>query len=103
MGDEELNFTEDEARCWADDPRNQPSRENLVWSAVLILVLFGIALIAVAWLASSGGPESHGPPLSLESASPATPGLAVCVPVYDCELRVAAASGFNRNTRAIGG
>jgi hypothetical protein len=79
MGDEELNFTEDEARCWENDPRNQPNRRNLVWSAILVLVLFGIALIAIAWLASSGGPESRNPTLSLESASPSTAGSPVLV------------------------
>ena len=88
MGDEELNFTEDEARCWENDPRNQPSRRNLVWSAILVLVLFGIALIAVAWLASSGGPESRNSMLSLESAAPAAAGPSVRVPAFGSGLRV---------------
>ena len=28
MGDEELNFTEEEARSWADDPRNQAPKSQ---------------------------------------------------------------------------
>lgn len=73
MGDEELNFTDDEARCWADDPRNQANRKNLVWSALLVLILFGIALIAIAWLASASGSTTRNPRLGQNRpVSPAT-------------------------------
>lgn len=103
MGDEELNFTEDEARCWADDPRNQASRKNLVWSAVLVLVLFGIALIAVAWLASSGAPESHGPALSLRSAPVTSSGSVVRTPAAGRGWRLDALSGPGRSVPETGG
>jgi hypothetical protein len=83
MGDEELNFTEDEARCWENDPCNQRNRRNLAWPAFIILVLFGIALVAIAWAASSGGPESRNPTLSRTSASQPAAGTASSAPMPD--------------------
>jgi len=47
MGDEELNFTEEEARIWADDPRNQaPKSGGLLASVIVACVLLLIVLIA---------------------------------------------------------
>ncbi len=61
MGNEELNFTEDEACCWADDPRNQPARHKPLPLTILILaLLIGAALIVFAWLENSGTREPHG-------------------------------------------
>jgi hypothetical protein len=56
LGDDELNFTEDEARCWASDPNNQPhdgGRFALGLAAVLMIV---IAVLTIVWLANSPGP-----------------------------------------------
>ena len=47
MGDEELNFTEEEARTWADDPRNQAPKSGLLASVIVACVLLLIVLIAV--------------------------------------------------------
>jgi len=60
MGDEELNFTEEEARCWADDPRNQARKFDAAVGIAAICVLFLVALIAVVLAASSGRPKSDG-------------------------------------------
>jgi hypothetical protein len=48
MGDEELNFTEDEARCWADDPRNQPYADSGWLLLVIVCIAFVVALIGFA-------------------------------------------------------
>jgi hypothetical protein len=52
MGDEELNFTEEEASGWASDPRNQAHDQGSLVRAILVccLILIGI----IAWLANSG-------------------------------------------------
>lgn len=55
VGNDELNFTEEEARCWADDPRNQAqpghaiARYFAIWLFVLLiaLVLMCLANLAV--------------------------------------------------------
>ncbi len=50
MGDDELNFTEEEARCWADDPRNQAqpghaiARHLAIWLFVLMIALILMCL-----------------------------------------------------------
>ncbi len=101
MGDEELNFTESEARCWAGDPRNQATRVSLFRSALLVIVVFGIALLMVAWLANSSGSEPHRPTLGFEPAAPTATGHGASVPVPG--LRIAAPSGSIRNAPAAGG
>jgi hypothetical protein len=59
MGDDELNFTEEETRCWADDPYNQapPAESALRPFAVFVLAL--IAIVTVLWVASSSVPEQQ--------------------------------------------
>ncbi|HUB34188.1 MAG TPA: hypothetical protein VMA31_14200 [Bryobacteraceae bacterium] len=57
MGDDELNFTEEEAASWKDDPRNQAHGLSAVTSSALACVLLlaaMIALVLVAGFASSG-------------------------------------------------
>ncbi len=56
MGDEELNFTDEEARCWADDPRNQPHDDRAMVGALAVCVLLIVALIALV-LAKSPDPS----------------------------------------------
>ncbi len=49
MGDEELNFTEEEARPWVDDPQNQPSKSSYLGAVIagcIWLLLLIVALIA---------------------------------------------------------
>jgi hypothetical protein len=67
MGDEELNFTEEEARCWADDPRNQAHRSGAVASAMIIL--FVIALVSVIAAMSSGRSASNDGQTQVEALS----------------------------------
>jgi len=53
VGDDELNFTEEEARCWASDPDNQPhdgGRFALGLAAVLMII---IAVLIIVWLANA--------------------------------------------------
>ncbi len=53
VGDDELNFTDDESQCWASDPNNQPhdgGRFALGLAAVLIII---IAVLVIVWLANS--------------------------------------------------
>ncbi len=54
MGDDELNFTEEEAQCWANDPRNQACRMGAVARRALTWFLLLVGIIAVVWLAGSG-------------------------------------------------
>ncbi|MFB3826708.1 MAG: hypothetical protein ACE15B_08055 [Bryobacteraceae bacterium] len=51
MGDEELNFTEEEARCWADDPRNQAQEGSALGSRLAAVLLLTIASLILIWLA----------------------------------------------------
>ena len=59
-GYEELNFTEDEARCWADDPRNQARDNRGTLGMVLVCALLLIALIALVLATGSGRSKSDG-------------------------------------------
>lgn len=52
MGDEELNFTDEEARCWADDPHNQAQEDRTFVRAVLVSLILVISIVIVAFLAS---------------------------------------------------
>ena len=54
MGDEELNFTEEEARSWADDPRNQAPKSGVLAVIIDGCVLLVIVLVAVITGMSSG-------------------------------------------------
>ena len=60
MGDEELNFTEEEAQCWADDPRNQAPKSGALAGVIVACVLLLIVLVAVIAAQSSGGSTSDG-------------------------------------------
>ena len=57
MGDEELNFTEEESRHWADDPRNQ-AQDGRIFARRLLLcfLLVGVVLLII-WLANSSGTQ----------------------------------------------
>ena len=56
MGDEELNFTEDEAQCWADDPRNQAPKSGPVAALIAVCVLLVMVLLAL--IAATGSDRS---------------------------------------------
>lgn len=58
MGDEELNFTEMEAQCWADDPRNQAHGLGAGTGIVAVCILLLAALIAFVFATSSGPSRS---------------------------------------------
>ena len=58
MGDDELNFTEEDARGWADDPRNQPVRSGVLASIIVACVLLLIVLVAVFAAQSSSTNQS---------------------------------------------
>jgi hypothetical protein len=58
MGDDELNFTDEEARCWADDPRNHAQKSPAVVSVIVACVLLLITLIAIMVAAGSDRPKS---------------------------------------------
>jgi hypothetical protein len=60
MGDEELNFTEEEAQCWADDPRNQPRNNGSAVGIVVVCVLLLVAFIAFVLATGSGRSKSDG-------------------------------------------
>lgn len=45
MGDEELNFTEEEARSWAGDPRNQPTENERLTKVPVACILLVVAII----------------------------------------------------------
>lgn len=57
MGDEELNFTEEEARFWAGDSRNQAHKSGALVSVIIVCVLILVTLIVAA---SSGRSTSDG-------------------------------------------
>jgi hypothetical protein len=60
MGDEELNFTEEEARGWADDPRNQAHEGRAVVGVLTFCVLLLVALIALVLAKSPDASKSEG-------------------------------------------
>jgi len=62
MGDEELNFTEEEARPWANDPRNQAHRGGAAVGIVIVCILILVTLIVAA---SSGHSKSDGSQINI--------------------------------------
>ena len=60
MADEELNFTEEEARCWADDPRNQARHNRGTLGIVAVCILLLVAFIAFVLATGSGRSKSDG-------------------------------------------
>ncbi len=50
MGDEELNFTEEEARSWAGDPRNQPTESERLARVPVACILLVVAIIIFVFL-----------------------------------------------------
>ncbi len=65
MGDEELNFTEEEARCWADDPRNQAQEGGALGSRLAVCLLLTVASLILIWLAyASTARDRVSPPVS---------------------------------------
>jgi hypothetical protein len=52
MGDDELNFTEEEARDWADDPRNLPQDWSKPEQAFALSAILVIAVLVLMWLLS---------------------------------------------------
>jgi hypothetical protein len=45
MGDDELNFTEEEARSWSGDPRNQPAESERLTKVPVAYILLVVAII----------------------------------------------------------
>lgn len=71
MGDDELNFTEEEARCWADDPRNQAQEGRTLSRALAIWFLLVIAaLVFLSLVASTGVPQEPAPQRAVGTALP---------------------------------
>jgi hypothetical protein len=60
MGDEELNFTEEEAQSWADDPRNQPQNIGLRVGILIACVVLLIVLVIIGLINNFGGSTSRG-------------------------------------------
>lgn len=52
MGDDELNFTEEEARDWDRDPRNQAQKSAMFVRPLAVFLLIVAAALIVVWLAS---------------------------------------------------
>lgn len=69
MGDDELNFTEEEAQDWADDPRNQaqdwdaPARLFALSALSVMAVLIFIWLVSITVQQPAPVPPVPGPPL----------------------------------------
>ena len=60
MGDEQLNFTEEEAQPWADDPQNQAPKADAVGSIIVVCLVLVVLLVAVIAAKSSGRSTSDG-------------------------------------------
>jgi hypothetical protein len=60
MGDDELNFTEEEAASWKDDPQNQAHSLSAVATSVLACVLLLAAMIALVLAAGLGSSGANG-------------------------------------------
>ncbi len=73
MGDEELNFTEEEARCWADDPRNQGQEAEPFMHAFVICCLLVITILLCVWLSSIAASHDETAWQLLLGARPFTP------------------------------
>jgi hypothetical protein len=58
MGDEELNFTEEEAQCWAQDPCNQERSCEVMVGVMIFCFLFLLTLVTVALINNSGAETS---------------------------------------------
>ncbi len=70
MGDEELNFTEEEARAWADDPRNQGQEAEPFMHAFVICCLLVITILLCVWLSSIAASHNEAAWQSLLVAQP---------------------------------
>lgn len=55
MGDEELNFTEEEARIWAGDQRNQAQDGRIFARRLFLCFLLVMLVLLIVWLANSSG------------------------------------------------
>ena len=53
MGDDELNFTDEEARVWASDPDNQPNDGGRFALGLAVVLVIVIAVLVIVWLANS--------------------------------------------------
>lgn len=62
MGDEELKFTEEEAKCWADDPRNQAQEERTLSHPLALCLLVVIAALLFIWFVISSGVQHQSEP-----------------------------------------
>lgn len=59
MGDEELNFTEEESRIWADDPDNQAQDGRIFVRRLIWCFLLVTAVLIVIWLTSASGVQPN--------------------------------------------
>ncbi len=66
MGDDELNFTADEAAEWASDPRNQAHKDAIIWPIIVMLLVVCVILLLImlSWPATPSGLQK-GVPLAL--------------------------------------
>lgn len=74
MGDDELNFTEEESRDWESDPRNQAQQPAMIARPLAVFFLLVAAALIIVWLASRANVESRPPALN---AQPDTQSLQV--------------------------
>lgn len=73
MGDEELNFTEEEAREWAGDPRNQAQDGKVLVRRLLLCFLLVSAVLLIVWLTSSAGFQHQAAMRTQSGVSPLLP------------------------------
>jgi hypothetical protein len=67
MGDEELNFTEEEAQCWANDACNQAEEGRALSRSFVVCALLVIAALVFLWLATFSGGRQPSPGAQLIS------------------------------------
>ncbi len=60
MGDDELNFTEEEADIWASDPDNQPNDGGRFALGLAVVLVIVIAVLVIVWLANSPAAQTGG-------------------------------------------
>jgi len=53
MGDDELNFTEEESKAWAGDPRNQEKDEPSIFRLAALYFLTFLIIFLGIWLITS--------------------------------------------------
>jgi hypothetical protein len=58
MGDDELNFTDQEADCWADDPRNQAPTAATRLGILIACILILVAIVTIVAASNSGESRS---------------------------------------------